>query len=80
MSTDAKLAILQRLLVAMHGVHWPDVSDAVGCTHGLLRAQSTYNLPPVEVARGKFRHHHTEARLSVDDCMKVRSRILFTRP
>ena len=36
-----------------------------------MRAQYIYQLPIIELARGKIQHRNTEARLSVDDCFFI---------
>ena len=38
------------------------------CQAGLLRAQYTYQLPTIELAKGKIRDKNTHARLTVEDC------------
>ena len=36
-----------------------------------MRAQYIYQVPIIELAKGKIRHRNTEARLSVDDCFFI---------
>ena len=48
----------------------------MGALQGLLRAQHTYMLPTIEVARGKLKDRQTLARLSADDCAEIASHCL----
>ena len=36
-----------------------------------MRAQYVYQVPIIELAKGKIQHRKTEARLSVDDCFFI---------
>lgn len=46
-----KELLMGNILTALKGTTWPDDSDLTGVIHGLLRAQYTYYLNPVDVAR-----------------------------
>jgi hypothetical protein len=64
---------LADIFTAMNRVTWPDRFDLSGSMQSLLRAQSTYLLPTIEVARGKLGKRQTAARLSVKDCLHIAS-------
>jgi len=49
--TEMKEQLMGKILMAMTGTTWPDEHDLVGAIHGLLRAQSTYYLNTLDVAR-----------------------------
>jgi hypothetical protein len=53
----------------MQTVDWPEEVDYKGAIHGLMRVHFTYQLPPVDLARGLIRNRQTLARLSSQDCL-----------
>jgi len=63
--------LLEDINQEMEKTVWPDASDLIGSTHGLLRAQNTYMLPTTEVVKGKLRNRQTLARLSIEDVLFI---------
>ena len=50
-----------------------DLNTQVQLTYflGLLRAQYVYQLPMIELAKGKIRDRNTKANLNADDCFFI---------
>lgn len=73
--------ILSEIQKLMGAHQWPDALDYNGAIHALLRVQYTYQLPIIDLARGKIQNRFTQARMDVQDCyFLARERIQGDNP